>query len=64
MFMYPSSKRLDRICYQFNYGDEWSFYAILNEVVEDDPDNRSSVVGKEKGEPVIQHLTDKDARYR
>ncbi|MFB6233988.1 MAG: hypothetical protein ABEH81_13445 [Halopenitus sp.] len=44
----------DRICYLFDYGDEWRFYAILKEIV-DDPDDRAPEVVKEKGEQVDQY---------
>jgi hypothetical protein len=33
----------DRICYLFDYGDEWRFYAILKEVNEDESSTRDSV---------------------
>lgn len=36
----------------------------LKEVVENDPDDRSSEAVKEKGEPVILYPTDGDACYR
>jgi hypothetical protein len=45
----------DRICYLFDYGDEWRFYAILKEIDEDTPSDRGPAVVKEKGEPVEQY---------
>ncbi|MFC7198939.1 IS1096 element passenger TnpR family protein [Halospeciosus flavus] len=45
----------DRICYLFDYGDEWRFYAILKEIIDDDPDDRAPEVVEEKGEQVDQY---------
>jgi hypothetical protein len=45
----------DRICYLFDYGDEWRFYAILKEISKDAPSNRETEVVKEKGDPVKQY---------
>jgi hypothetical protein len=48
-------EQYDRICYLYDYGDEWRFYAILKEVTGDEPSDRSPAVVKEKGEPVDQY---------
>ncbi|PSP54893.1 hypothetical protein BRC82_07775 [Halobacteriales archaeon QS_1_67_19] len=45
----------DRICYLFDYGDEWRFYAILKGVLDDEPDDKDPEVVKEKGEQVDQY---------
>lgn len=45
----------DRICYLFDYGSEWRFYAILKEIDETDPDDRGPTVVKRKGDPVAQY---------
>lgn len=45
----------DRICYLFDYGDEWRFYAILKERNKDEPSDRAPEVVKAKGEPVQQY---------
>jgi hypothetical protein len=45
----------DRICYLFDYGDEWRFYAILKEVDEDCSSDMGPEVVKEKGDPVNQY---------
>ncbi|MFB6196485.1 MAG: hypothetical protein ABEI80_09965 [Haloplanus sp.] len=45
----------DRICYLFDYGDEWRFYAILKEVDENGPSDSEPVVVNEKGDPVDQY---------
>jgi hypothetical protein len=42
----------DRICYLFDYGDEWRFYAILKERDGDEPSDSEPEVVKEKGDPV------------
>jgi hypothetical protein len=36
----------DRICYLYDYGDEWRFYGILKEVTEEVPDDRAPAVVK------------------
>lgn len=48
-------ERSDRICYLFDYGDEWRFYAILKEVVADASSDRKPQVVEEKGDPVEQY---------
>jgi hypothetical protein len=45
----------DRICYLFDYGDEWRFYAILKDVTEDESSTKEPEVVKEKGDPVDQY---------
>ena len=48
-------EQYDRICYLFDYGDEWRFYAILKEVITDEPSDMQPEVVKKKGEPVDQY---------
>jgi len=45
----------DRICYLFDYGDEWRFYAILTEIDEDESSDAEPEVINEKGDPVEQY---------
>jgi hypothetical protein len=45
----------DRICYLFDYGDEWRFYGILKAIEEDQPSDHDPEVVKEKGDPVDQY---------
>lgn len=45
----------DRICYLFDYGDEWRFYAILKEIDENEPSDTAPEVVKEKGDPIQQY---------
>jgi len=45
----------DRICYLFDYGDEWQFYAILKEIDKEASGDTEPEVVKEKGEPVEQY---------
>lgn len=40
----------DRICYLYDYGDEWRFYAILKEVVNDGATDEAPHVVDERGE--------------
>lgn len=45
----------DRICYLYDYGDEWRFYGILKEIIDDEPDDTPPEVVTEKGNPVDQY---------
>lgn len=45
----------DRICYLFDYGDEWRFYATLENVDSDGSSDRGPTVVKETGDPVEQY---------
>lgn len=48
-------EQYDRICYLYDYGDEWRFYAILKEILGDEPSDREPEVVKAKGDPVDQY---------
>lgn len=55
----------DRICYLFDYGSEWRFYAILTAIMKDDPSDTASTVTNQKGNPVVQYPPpDEDPRYQ
>ncbi|WP_148416414.1 plasmid pRiA4b ORF-3 family protein [Haloferax sp. KTX1] len=45
-------EQYDRICYLYDYGDEWRFYAILKEILSDKPSDKPPEVVKEKGESI------------
>jgi len=45
-------EQYDRICYLYDYGDEWRFYAILKEILSDEPSDKPPEVVKEKGDPI------------
>ena len=45
-------EQYDRICYLYDYGDEWRFYAILKEVLSEEPSDTEPAVVKEKGDPI------------
>jgi hypothetical protein len=45
-------EQYDRICYLYDYGDEWRFYAILKEVLSDEASDREPEVVNEKGDPI------------
>ena len=47
-------EQYERLCYLYDYGDEWRFYAICKEVY-DDPDDTAPTVGKQKGDPLEQY---------
>lgn len=48
-------EQYDRICYLYDYGDEWRFYAILKEIISDESSEREPDVVKEKGDSVDQY---------
>ncbi|MFC6764172.1 IS1096 element passenger TnpR family protein [Natrinema soli] len=54
----------DRICYLFDYGDEWRFYGILKESTDDEPGGRRPEVVNEKGDPVDQYSLDDHPQYQ
>jgi hypothetical protein len=45
----------DRICYLYDYGDEWRFYAILKEMLDGEPSDRPPEIVEKKGETVNQY---------
>jgi len=45
-------EQYDRICYLYDYGDEWRFYAILKEVLSEEPSDTEPAVVNEKGDPI------------
>ena len=45
-------EQYDRICYLYDYGNEWRFYAILKEIRSDEPSDKPPEVVKEKGESI------------
>ena len=45
-------EQYDRICYLYDYGDEWRFYAILKEILSDEPSDKPPEIVKEKGESI------------
>jgi len=45
-------EQYDRICYLYDYGDEWRFYAILKEILSDEPSDKPPAIVKEKGESI------------
>jgi hypothetical protein len=45
----------DRLCYLYDYGDEWRFYAILKELRNDESSDTDPSVVNEKGELLDQY---------
>jgi len=43
--------RLDRFCYLYDYVTEWRFYAIVQDVDEDESDDQPPEVVEERGDP-------------
>ncbi|MGZ0747378.1 IS1096 element passenger TnpR family protein [Haloparvum sp. AD34] len=53
-----------RICYLYDYGDEWRFYALLKERLDSMDDDAPSQVVETKGEPVQQYAPPGEGGYR
>ena len=45
-------EQYDRICYLYDYGDEWRFYGILKEVLGEESSDTEPAVVNEKGDPI------------
>lgn len=56
-------EQYDRICYLYDYGEEWRFYAILKELLGDEPSDTEPDVVNEKGEPVDQYDPSRGRRF-
>lgn len=48
-------KQYDRICYLYDYGDEWRFYATPKGVLSDEPSDTGPDVVNERGESIDQY---------
>jgi len=48
-------QKTDRFCYLYDYGDEWRFYAILKETLDDKPDDTEPELVGEKGDEIDQY---------
>lgn len=48
-------EQYDRICYLYDYGDEWRFYGILKEITSAESRDKEPEVVKEKGENLDQY---------
>lgn len=45
----------DRICYLYDYGDEWRFYVILKETIDDESGNNGPEIVETRGGTVEQY---------
>jgi len=45
----------DRICYLYDYGDEWRFYAILKEIIDVEGDDTAPEIGETRGDGIEQY---------
>lgn len=48
-------EQYDRICYLYDYDDEWRLYGICKEIYHDEPSNMEPTVGNTKGDPLEQY---------
>jgi hypothetical protein len=56
-------EQYDRICYLYDYGDEWQFYAILKEILDEKSSETDPAVVNEEGEPLDQYGSSKRGRF-
>jgi hypothetical protein len=56
-------EQYDRICYLYDYGDEWRFYAILKEVLNDEPSDTEPAVVNTEGESIDQYGSSRERRF-
>jgi hypothetical protein len=56
-------EQYDRICYLYDYGDEWRFYAILKEVLDDEPSDTEPAVVNTEGESIDQYGSSRERRF-
>jgi hypothetical protein len=50
-------EQYDRICYLYDYGDEWRFYAILNKVLDNEPRDTEPAVMNTEGDFRLEMLS-------
>jgi len=48
-------EQYDRVCYLYDYGDEWRFYAILKEIDTEQPNDSEPTIVNQKGDTVEQY---------
>jgi hypothetical protein len=53
----------DRLCYLYDYGDEWRFYAIMKELRNDEPSDTEPGMVNEKGESLDQYDPSRERRF-
>lgn len=56
-------EQYDRICYLYDYGDEWRFYAILKEILDDEPSDTEPAVVNTEGESINQYGSSRERRF-
>jgi hypothetical protein len=56
-------EQYDRICYLYDYGDEWRFYAILKDILDDEPSDTEPTVVNTEGESINQYGSSRERRF-
>jgi len=56
-------EQYDRIYYPYDDGDEWRFYIILKEVLDDDPSDVEPTIVNTEGESIDQYGTPRERRF-
>lgn len=57
-------EQYDRICYLYDYGDEWRFYAILKEILDDEPSDVGPDIVNGKGTSIDQYAPSREPPER
>lgn len=56
-------EQYDRICYLYDYGDEWRFYAILKEVLDGELSDTEPTIVNTEGESIDQYGSSRERRF-
>jgi len=56
-------EKYDRLCYPYDYGDEWRFYAILKDVLSDESDDMEPAVMNTEREAIDQYGSSRGRRF-
>ncbi|AEN07816.1 hypothetical protein Halar_0584 (plasmid) [halophilic archaeon DL31] len=56
-------EQYDRICYLYDYGDEWRFYAILKEILSDKQSDTEPAVVNTEGGSIDQYDSSRERRF-
>jgi len=56
-------EQYDRICYLYDYSDQWGFYAILKEVLDDELRETEPAVVEIEGESINQYGPSRERRF-
>jgi len=56
-------EKYDRLCYPYDYSNKWRSYAILKDVLSDEPDDMEPAVVNTEGEAIDQYGSSRWRRF-